>query len=267
MEKIELHKLLKIAIEAGEIILKVYNSDFTSEQKEDGTPVTAADRKASKVIIKELKDLYPDIPVLCEEGRIIPYEVRKNWEYFWLVDPLDGTKEFVSRKGEFTVNIALIHKNKPVLGVIYVPVLNILYYAQEGKGAYKVEKASLLETCGDDEMLVKFSRKLPLTFPGRSFTVVGSRSHMSPETREYINKLKFEQGEIDLITSGSSVKFCLLAEGKADVYPRLGLTKEWDIAAGHILVNEAGKKVYRYNTAYELVYNKQDLDNPWFVVK
>lgn len=264
--KLELYKLVKIAVKAGEAILEVYNSDFSHEQKQDGTPVTAADRKASDVIVKQLKTLYPDIPVLSEEGKEISYKTRKAWEYFWLVDPLDGTKEFLSRNGEFTVNIALIHRDKPVLGVIYAPVLAIVYYAQKGNGAYRIESNKIADIVSDKQ-LIEYSSRLPLDFPDRPFTVVKSRSHISDDTLEYIETLQGTKGGVEIITKGSSLKFCMVAEGKADVYPRLGPTSEWDIAAAHIIVNEAGKKVYKYNSGCEVTYNKQELRNGWFVVK
>jgi 3'(2'), 5'-bisphosphate nucleotidase len=253
------------AKKAGDAILEVYNSDFAVELKDDKSPLTLADKRAHEIISRELSRLA--YPILSEEGKNIPYEERKDWEYFWLVDPLDGTKEFVKRNGEFTVNIALIHNTRPVLGVVYVPVKAVLYYAAEGIGAYKLEGGDGPDSAASLDALVAKSRKLPIADgPKRRFTVVASRSHMSRETEDHLNELKKEHGEVDVISAGSSLKFCLVAEGLADEYPRFGPTMEWDTAAGHALVEQANGVILEINTTNPLRYNKESLLNPWFTV-
>jgi 3'(2'), 5'-bisphosphate nucleotidase len=260
--------ILKVAKGAGDEIMDVYSSDFTIEQKEDRSPLTLADKRSHEVISRDLSILYPDIPILSEEGTDIPYSKREWWKYFWLVDPLDGTKEFINRNGEFTVNIALIQNSKPVLGVIYIPVRKIFYYAKKGSGAYRLAGNKLPETLNNGRKIIEISARLPLSdSQSRPFTVVGSRSHMSKETEEYINRLKEVHGEVHIIPTGSSLKLCMVAEGRADVYPRFGPTMEWDIAAGQVIVEEAGGKVINAETGEPLRYNKENLLNPWFIVE
>ena len=260
-----LENLLQIAIDcsliAGREIIEVYNSKFAVEHKEDKSPLTLADKKSHEAIEAGLKDT--GIPILSEEGKEIPFDERKNWEYFWLIDPLDGTKEFIKRNGEFTVNIALIKNGTPILGVIYVPVSKELYYAAEGVGAYK--KNDFIER-EDIEDLIHNSELIPADESDRKFTMVGSRSHMSEETELYMSQLKEEKGEVEVISKGSSLKLCMVAEGKADVYPRYAPTMEWDTGAGHAICKIAGFTVTQYNTEDELVYNKENLLNPWFLV-
>jgi len=241
------------AREAGNAVMEVYASDFAVEHKDDKSPLTLADKRSHEIIVKRLSNITgKTIPILSEEGRGIPYEERKNWDYFWLVDPLDGTKEFIKRNGEFTVNIALIQGHRPVLGVIYVPVTETLYYAREGAGAYKESKGSTI--------------KLPELQTRGRFTIVGSRSHATPELAAFVEEMKKNHGEVDFISAGSSLKFCLVAEGKADVYPRLGPTMEWDTAAGQAIAEQAGVSVIDRETKRPLVYNKPNLLNPWFTV-
>jgi 3'(2'), 5'-bisphosphate nucleotidase len=241
------------AREAGKAVMKIYASDFTVEQKEDKSPLTLADKRSHEIIAKRLSAIKGEpVPLLSEEGKNIPYEERKDWEYFWLVDPLDGTKEFVKRNGEFTVNIALILGSRPVLGVIYVPVTDTLYSALEGAGAYKEAQGRTI--------------RLPERQTRERFTVVGSRSHAREELEAFVEKMKRKHGEVDFISAGSSLKFCLVAEGKADVYPRFGPTREWDTAAGQAIAEEAGLSVVAMTTGEALVYNKQSLLNPWFMV-
>ncbi len=262
------------ALRAGEAILEVYDTDFGVEIKDDRSPLTLADRRSHEVISADLKET--GLPLLSEEGRDIPYDERKNWEYFWLVDPLDGTKEFIKRNGEFTVNIALIHKTRPVLGVIYVPVKDVLYFAAEGIGAYKLasvqagKPASLQAVTParwELASLLEKAAKLPLPKdPDRPYTVVASRSHMSKETEDYLDKLRAEHGEIEIISAGSSLKFCLVAEGLADEYPRFGPTMEWDTAAGQAVVEGTGGSVLSLVTNGQLAYNKEELLNQYFVV-
>ncbi len=249
-----MEKLLELAIHAAEAackeILSVYDSgDFQTEAKGDNSPLTLADKKAHNIIVSILQP--SNLPVLSEEGKSIPYEERKNWKQFWMVDPLDGTKEFVKRNGEFTVNIALIENQKPVLGVVAIPVTGDVFYSVQGQGAFVKRNASVTA-------LPKRS-SLDLTKSG--IRVVASRSHMSEETEGYIKSLK----EPALVSQGSSLKFMLLAEGKADVYPRFAPTMEWDTAAAHAVVSEVGISVLQKDTTIPLLYNKPDLLNPHFI--
>lgn len=251
-----IENLLPIAIEAAEKacdkILEVYHSgDFQVEAKGDASPLTRADKKAHEVIVAVLQ--FTQLPVLSEEGRSIPYEERKGWEYFWMVDPLDGTKEFLKRNGEFTVNIALIHRQTPVLGVVAVPVSGDIYYAVKDQGAF-------LRRNGQEIRLPRH----PVPDLSRSgLRVVASRSHMNEETQAFVDTLN----QPALVSRGSSLKFMLLAEGLADVYPRYAPTMEWDTAAAHAVVNEAGLRVFQWKTAQELTYNKEQLLNPYFIVR
>ena len=278
--------LLDIAISAvlvaGRRIFEIYNYSATRlaiELKTDNSPLTLADKTGHQIISNKLKNT--GLPVLSEEGNSIPYEIRKNWETFWLVDPLDGTKEFIKRNGEFTVNVALIHCGKPIAGVIYVPVTKILYvgvlndiliFTYNRKftkidvfGAWKVplinqEQITWLE-------IVKHNHKLPHSKVPERFTITGSRSHNSMETKKYIDEKINEQVDILFLSAGSSLKFCLVAEGKAHEYPRFAPTMEWDTAAGHAIVNAAGKKVWLTDFSAELTYNKENLLNPFFIVR
>ncbi|TKD70803.1 3'(2'),5'-bisphosphate nucleotidase CysQ [Pseudalkalibacillus hwajinpoensis] len=259
--------MITIALEAGAKILEVYGSeDFKVESKKDDSPLTLADQKSHETIVKGLEDLTPNLPILSEEGNHLKYEGRKDWDYFWLVDPLDGTKEFIKRNGEFTVNIALIHQGKPVLGVIYAPVLDTLYVAKEGLGSYKLEGVTSKQY-NSVETFTTLAMKLPLDKKDEKISAVASRSHLSKETEEYLNKVKQKVGEIDITSAGSSLKLCLVAEGTADVYPRFAPTMEWDTAAGHAIVMNAGGTVTQPNTGEPLVYNKENLLNPWFIVR
>jgi len=253
------------SIKAGIVTLEVYNSDFAVESKDDKSPLTLADKKSNEIIENDLKAF--EIPVLSEEGRDIAFEERKDWPLLWIVDPLDGTKEFVKRNGEFTVNIALIHDHSPCLGVIYVPVTKTLYFALEGLGSYKLESVNTsnytslaLEDFMDQALL------LPIHTETSIFTVVGSRSHMNDETRHFIDDLKTKHSNIEIMPRGSSLKLCMIAEGKADVYPRFAPTMEWDIAAGQAIVEQAGGKVIMKDNQKPLVYNKKNLVNPSFLV-
>jgi len=254
LDHIELDFIVDIAKDAGDAIMEIYNKDFTIEYKADDSPLTQADIKSNEIICEALKKAYPDIPLLSEENKMIEYEVRKNWEYFWLIDPIDGTKEFIKKNGEFTVNIALIHKDRPVLGVVYAPALGDMYKAKEGEGAYKN------------------SQKLPLFRNGSaevSLKVVASKSHLSDETQSFIDDLKKQTQSVEQVSKGSSLKLVMVAEGSADIYPRLAPTMEWDTAAADAIVRISGKCTYQYTQKLEdiLVYNKPDLLNPWFVVK
>ncbi|MFA5352898.1 MAG: 3'(2'),5'-bisphosphate nucleotidase CysQ [Thermodesulfovibrionales bacterium] len=263
IEKLDIQKIVVIAREAGAAIMEIYRRDFAVSCKDDKSPLTEADSAANGIIVSGLQALYPEIPVLSEEGKTIPYEERRNWEWFWLVDPLDGTKEFIKKNGEFTVNIALIHRNEPVVGVVYAPALKVCYFTSQGQGAYRQEDS------GQPVKLPVISQPSPDEKP--LLRVVASRSHMSDETKLFIDHAVHETGrQAELVSIGSSLKLCLVAEGTADIYPRLGPTMEWDTAAAHAVVNAAGKKVFQYISSLgndQLIYNKENLLNPWFVVK
>lgn len=250
----DLPKLLKatreIATHAGEAIIKVYNEGFEVTDKEDKSPLTTADLASHNSIVDGLKVLTPDIPILSEESKLLPFETRSSWETYWLIDPLDGTKEFIKRNGEFTVNIALVHQHKLVLGVVYAPVLELSYYASKGHGAFKSNNA------GDAEPI--HTRNETPSEP----VIAGSRSHAGDSLIAFLDKL----GPHDLISMGSSLKICLVAEGKADLYPRFGLTSEWDTAAAQCVVEEAGGKLTDLDFK-QLLYNTKDsLLNPHFMV-
>lgn len=238
-----------IAIEAGRCILEVYEREFSITHKDDDSPLTEADRVSHELIAAHLRALVPALPLLSEESASADYAARANWKRFWLVDPLDGTKEFISRNGEFTVNIALIEDGRPVLGVVHVPVRGETYFACRGHGA-------LLQTSGHRPRPIRTRR-----FTGRNPIVVASRSHAGKETSAFLQSL----GAYDVVSMGSSLKFCLVAAGAADVYPRLGPTMEWDTAAAQCVVEEAGGRVLDVR-GRPLTYNKADLHNPWFIV-
>ncbi|MGR3176485.1 MAG: 3'(2'),5'-bisphosphate nucleotidase CysQ [Candidatus Anammoxibacter sp.] len=265
-ENINIFEVLKIALKAGEEILQVYGKDFSVEYKADNSPLTLADRQSNEVITGGLTKIYPEIPLLSEESKEVPYEERKSWEYFWLIDPLDGTKEFVKKNGEFTVNIALVFNGKPLLGVIYVPVKDTLYFGLEGFGSYKLMNSKKLDNCNNVEDVIAASQKLPISELDKPFTIVGSRSHMSDATREFIERKEAEYGNVDIMSIGSSLKLCMVAEGKADIYPRFGPTMEWDTAAGQAIVEFANGNVLETENNKSLEYNKENLLNPWFIV-
>lgn len=255
------------ALQAGAKILSIYDdpaSDFQIEKKADNSPLTIADREAHGAICGVLRDT--PFPILSEEGRLMPYEERRAWETLWIVDPLDGTKEFIKRNGEFTVNIALVRRSVPVMGVIYLPVKRELYFAADGMGAYKL--SGIVAREGRSlEMLKSAALRLPWMENRGRFVVVASRSHLTPETEAYIEYQRQRHGEVELVTSGSSIKICLVAEGKADVYPRYAPTMEWDTAAGHAIARAAGMEIYQEGMEAPLTYNKENLLNPWFVVE
>jgi 3'(2'), 5'-bisphosphate nucleotidase len=253
---------IEAGIEAGKRILEVYDTSFSVDWKEDNTPLTMADRESHRIISGKLSTT--SLPILSEEGKAIPYQIRKNWNRFWLIDPLDGTKEFIRRNGEFTVNIALISGQQPVLGIIYVPVKKILYFASKDTGAYKITNVE--QPISDPESLFKVSKKLQGSRKSGTFTVVASRSHFSKDTERFVNKLRGDHADLEFVSAGSSIKLCLIAEGSANIYPRLGPTMEWDTAAGQAIVECAGCKVLDYELRKPLKYNKPKLTNPWFIV-
>lgn len=254
MKKELLATAIQAALDAGRDIMEIYDdpeADFGIERKADNSPLTRADKAAHARIMTYLEPT--GIPVLSEEGAHLPYDERRTWQRLWIVDPLDGTKEFIKRNGEFTVNIALVEDGAPVMGVIYVPVKQQLYYGIVGEGATKEEEG------------VRSS--LPLPAGERAFTVVASRSHLSAETADFIDNLRRERPDLELVSSGSSLKICLVAEGRADIYPRHAPTMEWDTAAGDAIARAAGREVVDATTDEPLRYNKEDLHNPWFVVE
>jgi 3'(2'), 5'-bisphosphate nucleotidase len=251
------------AIDAGKEILKVYDEDHEVEFKSDNSPLTKADKKSHLAIVEGLKS--SGLPILSEEGKSIPYPDRSKWEVFWLIDPLDGTKEFIKKNGEFTVNIALIALDTPVLGVVYVPVTRVLYFASEEMGSYKTVVDKDFEEADLDKMVEESESLVDNEYPD-IYTIVASRSHSTKETEDFVSKKEEERGSIDLISAGSSLKLCLVAERKAHVYPRLAPTMEWDTAAGHAVASYSDCKVYNYETGVELKYNKENMLNPWFVV-
>lgn len=264
----QLIKAIEASLKAGKEILEIYErDDFEIQLKNDKSPLTYADRKSNQTIEYLLKD--SGMPILSEEGKHINYEIRKEWDTFWLIDPLDGTKEFIKRNGEFTVNIALIHQNTPILGVIYIPVLKALYFATLELGAYKIKNIDhqILNEKASLKALIDRADKLPYPSSNGEFTVVGSRSHLSEETKEFTEKLQSKFGEINIVSSGSSLKICLVAEGKANIYPRFSPTMEWDTGAGHAIALAAGCEVKEADGTTDLQYNKENLTNPWFMVK
>ena len=249
----ELQIALEAAVKAGENIMEVYNSteSINYEKKADDSPLTIADKKSHNTIIDFLKDT--EIDIISEESKSIEYQERKNWEEYWLIDPLDGTKEFIKKNGEFTVNIALIKNNKPHLGVVYCPVKKILYWNDNDKKVFKREKEETRE----------IKKRKPINENEEGLRVVVSRSHMSEETSEYVNKLT----RPELISCGSSLKFLYIADNKADIYPRFGPTMEWDTAAAHSILNALEIHVINLDTGRELSYNKENLLNPYFIIK
>lgn len=245
---VELQPVFEIAKRAGAAILEVYAGQFEVTDKEDRTPLTLADLRSHEVITKGLKELTSSIPVLSEEASTIAYAQRRAWNRYWLVDPLDGTREFISRNGEFTVNIALIEEHRPVAGVVYVPVRDTLYFGSQGGGAWRVTKTSEAET-------------ISVSTLQRPLRVVGSRSHRDAEFAALLPKLE----PCDLVSVGSSIKFCLVAEGSADFYPRFGPTSEWDTAAAQAVLEAAGGAVLTLDGS-PLRYNTKDsLLNPSFL--
>ncbi len=241
-----------ISIKAGKIILDVYNTDFSEsiENKEDSSPVTVADKKANEYIVNKLQELTPDIPVISEESDQIEFIKRKKFNFFWLVDPLDGTKEFINRNGDFTVNIALMQKSRPVMGVVYIPLEKKLFWAIEGKGAYLEFQNSVQKLKVNKVDLNK-----------KNLKILVSRSHFDDKTKSYLDKFN----EPVILHRGSALKFLLIAEGKGDIYFRFSPTMEWDTAASHIIMKEAGGTILNIETNKELEYNKESMINPGFI--
>lgn len=262
------------AFAAGKEILAVYGTDFTAQQKADKSPLTEADKRAHRAIAGALA--LTGLPVLSEEGREIDVDERKHWDRFWLVDPLDGTKEFIKRNGEFTVNIALMQRDTgvryplgthtPIGAVLYVPVKDVLYLAWTGGGAHRIADAGTHGTTSALK-LAALAQRLPLPMSRDTFTIVASRSHSSPDTDTFIKRMQEKHGRVDLVSMGSALKICLVAEGAADVYPRYAPTMEWDTAAGHAIAIEAGRQLIDVTTNEPMRYNKSSLVNNWFIVQ
>jgi 3'(2'), 5'-bisphosphate nucleotidase len=246
--------LAEIARKAGAAILEVYERvDHEVERKLDNSPLTAADMAAHHIIVNALQVLTPDLPILSEESIAVPWSTRKQWSQYWLVDPLDGTKEFIKRNGEFTVNIALIDKGVPVLGLVYVPVLDWLYGGSQATGAWKEVKGQ------------RSSIKAATVIAGqKQLRVVASRNHRGDLLEAWLAKAATVFPELELVTMGSSLKICLVAEGKADIYPRLATTAEWDTAAAHAILLAAGGKLIDNNFADYYYNQKENILNPFF---
>ena len=256
---------IKAAFEAGNAILEIYKNEFDVEFKTDESPITKADLKANTIINHYLEST--NIPIISEENKLLPYERRKDWKICWIVDPLDGTKEFIKRNDEFTVNIALVINGNPILGVIYVPVQKTLYFtSKDASKAFKIilsDKNASLDTIFEDALeITPFSSSLQ----GNSIIkILISRSHVNAETQNYISEIK-KNNLIDIVSVGSSLKFCLLAEGKANMYPRFSPTMEWDTAAGQAICASVGLEVIDLKSRKLLGYNKKNLLNGSFLV-
>lgn len=244
--------LLKIAKEAGDAIMEIYadESSFQVEMKDDNSPLTKADKASNAVICNGLENLSTQYPIVSEENKAVDYQERKDYERYWLLDPLDGTKEFIKRNGEFTVNIALIEGGRSIMGVVYAPVLDEMYWAIKGEGAYLIKDGN--ETKLESNTFSKTDEGL---------RVVCSRSHLNEGTQQFVDELKSPE----LVSKGSSLKFLILAKGDAELYPRIAPTMEWDTAAAQIVLEEAGGTVTQHNSTEPLMYNKEDLLNPFFV--
>ena len=249
-------EILNIAIDAGKEILKIYNDDIIIESKEDNSPLTKADINSNKIIINRLQNLEPNFPILSEES-LIDWNERKDWNKYWLIDPLDGTKEFINKNGEFTVNIALIKNAKPILGIIYSPFLSELYFAQKDQGAYKINCSDTIKSLENSEKILSNNKK-----NSDEIIIIGSRSHSNNKFNEWINK---NYKNYQILQKGSSLKFCEIANGNADLYPRFGPTSEWDIAAGHIILEEAGGFLKTFENQSIKYNSKESLINPEFL--
>jgi 3'(2'), 5'-bisphosphate nucleotidase len=256
LDQTDLDYLIATARDAGSQILEVYETDFGVTRKEDASPLTEADLRSHRLITGRLRARYPETPILSEENsEESPYEVRRQWREFWLVDPLDGTKEFIKRNGQFTVNIALIREGRPVAGVVHAPALGRLYYALEGHGAFKISNGATA------------TRLEPSSRTNKDCLVIaGSLSHPTPEMDAFVAEQRLRYKQVEFLPMGSSLKICLVAEGTADLYPRFGPTMEWDTAAAHAVAREAGRRVVAHGTTQELPYNKPSLLNSWFIV-
>jgi len=260
-----IEKLINSVLTAGQKILEIYHSaDFGVETKKDDSPLTKADLASHNELVKYLETT--GIPIISEEGEVPDYMERKNYKQYWLIDPLDGTKEFIKKNDEFTVNVALIENGEPILGVVYAPVLGHLYYGEKNKGAFKAEMnapSPLPQVSPSPSLSFK---EIKTTHPKDHLIIVASRSHNNQETEDYIKSISKNYKSSEIISKGSSLKLVEVAEGKAHIYPRFGPTMEWDTAAAHAVVTAAGGSVKQVN-GDRLKYNKEDLLNPFFIVK
>jgi 3'(2'), 5'-bisphosphate nucleotidase len=264
--------LIQSVLKAGEKILEIYHSaDFGVEKKKDDSPLTRADLASHRELVKYLETT--GIPIISEEGKIPAYEIRKNYKQYWLIDPLDGTKEFIKKNDEFTVNVALIENQEPILGVVYAPVLRHLYYGEKNKGAFKRTQQPNNPQPQQPNNLTTYKPNNPQTQkqittskPKNKLIIVASRSHNNKETEDYIAQVAKNFETVEIISKGSSLKLVEVAEGKAHIYPRFGPTMEWDTAAAHAVVLAAGGSVTQAN-GEELVYTKEEVLNPFFIVK
>jgi len=252
LKNIHIEDIKNIALKAGNAIMEIYNKEFQIEYKDNKSPLTEADLKSNEIICSSLQNLYQNIHIVSEENRQTDYKIRKNWEYYWCIDPIDGTKEFIKKNNEFTVNIALIHKDTPVLGVVYAPAIDEMYSAKQGDGAF----------LNGQRLPLKINKNTK-----NSINIVASKSHLSDETKKFIDNLTSNIKHSTLISKGSSLKLCMVATGEADMYPRLAPTMEWDTAAADAIVRCVGKMTYQYDSGKPLKYNKKDLLNPWFIVR
>lgn len=245
--------MIKAAKKAGVEIVNIYNSTIEVDYKKDKSPLTNADLAAHTIICELLSESFPNIPLYSEEDTSVCSLTRMKWSRYFLIDPLDGTKEFINRNDEFTVNIALIEDGVPVLGVVYAPIFKKLYSGG-------VNTPATLEINGT-------FRELPFqSFDPASLNVVASKSHLNDETKSFVDSLRLKHSNINFKSAGSSLKLCMVAEGTADIYPRIALTSEWDTAAAHAVVNASGGNVFQFNTNREVIYNKEDILNPFFIV-
>ena len=262
MMKSFLHTAIQAAIDGGKAIMDVYETDFDVIIKDDASPLTIADQNANKVINEYLETT--NVPIISEENKQLNYSERKDWTRCWMVDPLDGTKEFVKRNGEFTVNIALIKEGQPTLGVIYIPVTKMLYFtAEDASSSYKLE-IDIEKEIAVEEIIANAVQIFP-SEKRDPIKIVGSRSHLNEETKNFISNIEKEH-TVDIVSRGSSLKFCVIAEGGAHVYPRFAPTMEWDTAAGHAICKAVGVEVIDQETQKPLRYNKENLLNPYFLV-
>ena len=254
---VDLGPLLDAARRAGARILEIYGRDFGVDYKEDQSPLTDADRAGNEVIMEFLREAHRDTPVISEENKQLGYAERRGWSRFWLVDPLDGTKEFIKKNGEFTVNIALVEDGVPVLGVVFRPVTDTMYVGIVGEGAYRIEGQ------GEPVRIEAGAHYSTLS----EVKVVASRSHLTPEVEAFVEGLRKDGKSVEFLSAGSSLKICLVAEGAADVYPRFGPTMEWDTGAAHAVATAAGRRVLNAESRQDLSYNKENLLNPHFIVE
>lgn len=260
----EFPTIINIVKEASQAILEIYKKDFSeieAKDKEDGSPLTLADQASHNIITQALAQHYTGIPIMSEENtEQVEYNTRKNWTKYWCVDPLDGTKEFIKKNDEFTINIALMENNRPVLGIVYAPALDTGYYASQGQGAYKIQNINSDTTVTKLEKIVS-----PEYTSKQKVRLICSRSHKGELLDNYINNLSQEYKEIEAVSKGSALKFGLLADNQADIYTRLVPCMEWDTAAGHIVLKELGMNIYNFETSTEIEYNKENLLNPYFI--